>query len=72
MTEPECREIADLADSYSGGEIRLTVEQNFILPNVDDDKVDALLKEKSLGVGSRLKVNPGFIEVFFSSDETKK
>ena len=62
LSVKECREIADLADSYSGGEIRLTVEQNFILPNVDDDKVDALLKEKSLGDGSRLKVNPGFIE----------
>lgn len=62
LSVKECREIADLADSYSNGEIRLTVEQNFILPNVDDDKVDALLKEKSLGEGSRLKVNPGFIE----------
>ena len=40
----------------------MTVEQNIILPNVDDDKIDSLLKEESLGNGSRLKVNPGFIE----------
>ena len=46
----------------SAGEIRLTVEQNFILPNVDDDKVDALLNEDAIGKDSRLKVNPGFIE----------
>jgi ferredoxin-nitrite reductase len=58
----ECREIADLADKYSDGEIRLTVEQNIILPNVDDDKVSELLAEKALGKNSRLKANPGFIE----------
>jgi ferredoxin-nitrite reductase len=61
LSATECREIADLADAYSGGEIRLTVDQNFILPNVDDGKVDALLKEKALN-GARLKANPGFIE----------
>ena len=62
LSVKECREIAGLADTYSGGEIRLTVEQNVILPNVDDGKVDALLKEEAVGKGSRLKVNPGFIE----------
>lgn len=61
LSVDECRQIADLADEYSAGEIRLTVEQNFILPNVDDGKVDALLKEKSLN-GGRMKVNPGLIE----------
>lgn len=58
----ECRQIADLADEYSGGEIRLTVEQNVILPNVDDSKVKALLKEDALNKGSRLQANPGHIE----------
>ena len=62
LSVKECRQIADLADKYSGGEIRLTVEQNIILPNVDDNKVDALLNEDAVGKGSRLKVNPGFIE----------
>jgi ferredoxin-nitrite reductase len=58
----ECRAIADLADTYSDGEVRLTVEQNIILPNVDSDKVDALLAEPPLNGNSRLKANPGMIE----------
>jgi ferredoxin-nitrite reductase len=62
LSAQECRDIADLADEYSAGEVRLTVEQNFILPNVDDDKVAALLKESTLNGDSRLKANPGFIE----------
>jgi hypothetical protein len=37
LSVKECRQIADLADKYSGGEVRLTVEQNFILPNGDDN-----------------------------------
>lgn len=62
LSQTECREIADLADKYSGGEIRLTVEQNIILPNVDEDSVDDLLSEPALTGDSRLKVNPGMIE----------
>mmetsp|Transcript_25948 Transcript_25948/g.26156 ORF Transcript_25948/g.26156 Transcript_25948/m.26156 type:complete len:950 (+) Transcript_25948:76-2925(+) len=57
----ECDEIAALADKYSAGEIRLTVEQNVILPNVDNEKVNDLLKEPALGVGKRLSVYPGNI-----------
>ena len=41
-------EMADLADMYGSGELRLTVEQNFIIPNVPDGKVDALLSEPLL------------------------
>lgn len=62
LSATECREIADLADKYSDGEVRLTVEQNIILPNVDESKVDDLLKEPALGDDKRLKANPGFIE----------
>lgn len=62
LSAAECRQIADLAEKYSAGEIRLTVEQNIILPNVDNDKVSALLKEDAVGKNSRLQVNPGFIE----------
>jgi ferredoxin-nitrite reductase len=63
LSVAEARQIADLADKYSSGEIRLTVEQNIILPNVDSAKVDELLKEPALNPSkSRLKVNPGFIE----------
>jgi len=61
LSKTECREIADLADKYSGGEIRLTVEQNIILPNVDEDKIDELLAEPVVGPEKRLTVNPGHI-----------
>jgi len=54
----EARQIADLADKYSAGEIRLTVEQNMLLPNVDAASVEALLAEPSLN-GTRLAVQPG-------------
>lgn len=61
LSQTECREIADLAEKYSDSEIRLTVEQNFILPNVDESDVDDLLKEPALN-GGRMKVNAGMIE----------
>eukprot|EP00591_Stephanopyxis_turris_P018276 CAMPEP_0195537444 /NCGR_PEP_ID=MMETSP0794_2-20130614/47935_1 /TAXON_ID=515487 /ORGANISM="Stephanopyxis turris, Strain CCMP 815" /LENGTH=792 /DNA_ID=CAMNT_0040671157 /DNA_START=88 /DNA_END=2466 /DNA_ORIENTATION=- len=66
LSAEECRQIADLADNYSAGEIRLTVEQNIILPNVKDTDVKSLLAEPALNNG-RLKVNPGFIEGNFVS-----
>lgn len=62
LSATECRQLADLADKYSGGEIRLTVEQNVILPNVSVSNLSKLLEEQSLGSNSRFKVKPGFIE----------
>lgn len=62
LSAKESRDLADLAEKYSGGEVRLTVEQNVILPNVDESAVDDLLKEDCLAGDSRLKVNAGFIE----------
>jgi ferredoxin-nitrite reductase len=62
LSQAECRHLADLADKYSGGEIRLTVEQNVILPSVDEADVERLLAEPALGAESRLQVNPGNIE----------
>eukprot|EP00543_Licmophora_paradoxa_P009519 CAMPEP_0202477274 /NCGR_PEP_ID=MMETSP1360-20130828/93859_1 /ASSEMBLY_ACC=CAM_ASM_000848 /TAXON_ID=515479 /ORGANISM="Licmophora paradoxa, Strain CCMP2313" /LENGTH=593 /DNA_ID=CAMNT_0049104517 /DNA_START=45 /DNA_END=1826 /DNA_ORIENTATION=+ len=62
LSKKECNEIADLADKYSEGEVRFTVEQNVILPNVDEDKVDELLAEPCVNGDSRLKINAGFIE----------
>ncbi|KAI4298456.1 hypothetical protein L6164_032013 [Bauhinia variegata] len=41
-------ELARLADEYGSGELRLTVEQNVIIPNVDNSKSDALLEEPLL------------------------
>jgi ferredoxin-nitrite reductase len=62
LSKNECRVIADIAEKYSDGEIRLTVEQNIILPNVDDSAIDNLLAEPAFGSESRLKINPGRIE----------
>lgn len=62
LSVTECRELADVAEKYSGGEIRLTVEQNVILPNVEEADIAALKKESCFNGESRLKVNPGFIE----------
>ena len=57
MSVAELRAVADLADAYSAGEARLTVEQNVILPNVDASKIDQLLAEPALTEG-RLLVDP--------------
>ena len=54
----DMRDMADLADMYGSGEIRLTVEQNFIIPDVPAEKVDALLAEPLL---SRFTVSPGAV-----------
>lgn len=62
LSVEECRDLADLADKYSGGEIRLTVEQNVILPNVEASQVKKLLKEPAVSGKSRLKIETGMIE----------
>ncbi|KAG8072521.1 hypothetical protein GUJ93_ZPchr0006g43618 [Zizania palustris] len=41
-------ELARLADEYGSGELRLTVEQNIVIPNVKNGKVEALLAESLL------------------------
>ncbi|KAF5751209.1 ferredoxin--nitrite reductase chloroplastic [Tripterygium wilfordii] len=41
-------ELARLADVYGSGELRLTVEQNIIIPNVENSKLEALLNEPLL------------------------
>lgn len=45
---PDMFELARLAEVYGSGEIRLTVEQNVIIPNVPDSRLDALLQEPLL------------------------
>nr|prf nitrite reductase [Nicotiana tabacum] len=45
-------ELARLADEYGSGEIRLTVEQNIIIPNIETSKIEALLKEPVLSTFS--------------------
>lgn len=41
-------ELARIADEYGLGELRLTVEQNIIIPNIENAKLEALLKEPLL------------------------
>ena len=58
----KARDLADLADKYvPGGEVRLTVEENCILPNVKEEDLAALCAEPALNAPSRLSVNPGRI-----------
>lgn len=62
LSATECDEIATLADKYSAGEIRFTVEQNIILPNVDSHRAESLLADLALTTaGSRLSAAPGNI-----------
>lgn len=48
-------ELARLADQYGNGEIRLTVEQNAIIPYISNDQIDAFLNESLL---EKFKINP--------------
>ncbi|KAK8930566.1 hypothetical protein KSP39_PZI016712 [Platanthera zijinensis] len=41
-------DLARIADAYGSGEIRLTVEQNIIIPNVENSRLGALLEEPLL------------------------
>ncbi|KAG6576957.1 Ferredoxin--nitrite reductase, chloroplastic [Cucurbita argyrosperma subsp. argyrosperma] len=41
----EMDELARLADEYGTGELRLTVEQNIIIPNIQNSRLEALVKE---------------------------
>ena len=41
-------DIARVAEVYGNGEIRLTVEQNLIIPHIPDDNLDAFLSEPLL------------------------
>merc|ERR1712238_176721 len=63
LSATECRQLADLAERYSNSEIRCTVEQNVLLPNVLEADVPLLLAEPTInGVDTRMKANPGMIE----------
>ncbi len=48
ITSGQILEVARLADAYGNGEIRLTAEQNLIIPNVPDELLPALEREPLL------------------------
>ncbi|HEY9640812.1 MAG TPA: ferredoxin--nitrite reductase [Coleofasciculaceae cyanobacterium] len=45
---PDMFELARLAEVYGNGEMRLTVEQNLIIPNIPDSRLEAFLQEPIL------------------------
>lgn len=51
-------EIARLAEVYGSGEIRLTVEQNIIIPNISDTNLSTFLSEPLL---ERFSINPDLL-----------
>jgi ferredoxin-nitrite reductase len=51
-------ELSRVAEVYGSSEIRLTVEQNVILPNVPDSRIDALLQEPLL---KKFSVEPSLL-----------
>jgi ferredoxin-nitrite reductase len=51
-------QLADVADRYSNGEVRITCEENVIFPNVANADVEALAKEP---IFERFEINPGNI-----------
>lgn len=52
-------ELARLAEVYGSGEMRLTVEQNVIVVNVPDSRIDLMLADSLL---QRFPANPGNLE----------
>jgi len=48
MDPAQMEEFARLAETYGNGEIRLTMTQNAIIPNVPDERLDSLLDESLL------------------------
>ena len=63
LTPKQMLRVAELADSYGSGEIRLTVWQNFIIPNVPDAFVPTLKRalEKAGLPASQSKVAGGVV-----------
>jgi ferredoxin-nitrite reductase len=52
-------DLARIAEVYGSGEIRLTVEQNVIIPNIPDENLDAFLAEPLL---QKFTINPKPLE----------
>ncbi|CDF35109.1 unnamed protein product [Chondrus crispus] len=49
LTAEDFTKLADVAERYSNGEMRLTVEQNVLFPNVKNEEVAGLLGEEIMG-----------------------
>ncbi len=49
MTSEQMLQVADVAENYGSGQLRLTVGQNLIIPDVPDSKIGDLTAEPLLG-----------------------
>lgn len=49
-------EMAEMTDKYSGGEVRVTCEENLVFPNVKNSDVEAMSKEPFF---QRFEINAG-------------
>lgn len=58
LTSQDMDTLAEVADKYSHGEMRLTVEQNIIFPNVANEQVEEMIKHPIFG---KFKLRPGKI-----------
>jgi ferredoxin-nitrite reductase len=61
LSASEMKALADAAEKHGDGTLRLTCEENVIIPNVAKAQVDALLAEPCFdpSTGSKLQVFPG-------------
>jgi ferredoxin-nitrite reductase len=48
ISTAQMRGVADLADCYGNGDIRLTVQQNLVIPNIPEHRLGALTEEPLL------------------------
>jgi nitrite reductase (NADH) large subunit len=49
ITTAQMRGVADLAERYGNGDVRLTTGQNLVIPNIPEDRVGAFTDEPLLG-----------------------
>jgi nitrite reductase (NADH) large subunit len=48
ITTAQMRGVADLADCYGSGDVRVTVQQNLVIPNIPEGRIGALTDEPLL------------------------
>lgn len=48
ITTTQLRGVADLAERYGNGDVRLTVQQNLLIPNIPEDRLGAFMDEPLL------------------------
>ena len=55
MTSEQMLRVADVAERYGNGELRLTVGQNLIVANVSDNRIGALTEEQADEIASTVR-----------------